>query len=142
VLGPRRPRAPLGPEAGGGGGGRYGCEGIGANAAHFLFTLGTRPALYVQVIDESNVPTGFVPESEKSSFLSFVKKAMGGIDLSRITAPPFILAPQSQLETNAELMSHPDVFCGCVRPAGRRAPNRCGRRSLWRIAAAGWPASG
>jgi hypothetical protein len=66
--------------------------------------------------DESNVATGFVPESEKSSFLTFVKKAMGGIDLSRITAPPFILAPQSQLETNAELMSHPHVFSGCAHP--------------------------
>ena len=62
------------------------------------------------MLDESNLATGFVPESEKSSFTSFVRKAMGGIDLSRITAPPFILAPQSQLETNAELMSHPDTF--------------------------------
>ena len=49
--------------------------------------LTSRTALNPQPsFDESNVATGFVPESEKSSFLSFVKKAMHGIDLSRITS--------------------------------------------------------
>lgn len=62
-------------------------------------------------VDESNVSTAFVPESEKGSFLAFVKKAMGGIDLSKIAAPAFILAPVSLLETNASLMCHPEVFC-------------------------------
>jgi len=114
---PRGPRAPLGPAAGGCG---CGWHGRLLTPPPVRFRLAPPPP-HVQVIDESNVPTGFVPESEKSSFLSFVKKAMGGIDLSRITAPPFILAPQSQLETNAELMSHPDVFCGCAR---RRRPSR------------------
>jgi len=63
-------------------------------------------------VDESAISTSYVPESEKSSFMAFVKKALGGIDLSKISAPPFILAPYSLLETNADLMSHPDIFCG------------------------------
>ena len=62
-------------------------------------------------VDENNIATNAVPESERSSFLAFVKRALGGIDLSKITAPPFILAPMSTLETNAELMSHPEIFC-------------------------------
>ena len=89
---------------------RYGADGGRLTNGKISVGMCAPNAAAQPSFDESNVATGFVPESEKSSFLSFVKKAMHGIDLSRITAPPFILAPQSQLETNAELMSHPDVF--------------------------------
>jgi hypothetical protein len=58
-----------------------------------------------------------VPEEEKGSFYSFLKKVATGIDLSRVTAPAFLLAPRSQLEWNVDMMSHPKTFTSCVSEA-------------------------